>query len=81
MRAKQSVPLLEDHRRELWHRMIMTLLGEFVRTEPFNVLKVSLVFPLVQAGVLVIQIDHHTILGAQLVQNVLVSIVLVLAAD
>ena len=56
--------------------MVVTLPGEVILGQPFNVLHVTLSFALVKSGALMIQVHQKAVLVAQLIHDVLVLIVL-----
>ena len=56
--------------------MVVTLPGEVILGQPFDVLHVTLSFALVKSGALMIQVHQKAVLVAQLIHDVLVLIVL-----
>ena len=72
MSLKESVTLAIDGRWKFRKTVVMRDTGEIVLCQSVDILNMGLVFPLIKAGSLVIQVHQDAVLVAQLVHNVVV---------
>ena len=67
--------------RELWHGMIMRLLGEVVLRETIDVLQMSLLLEFVIANALKVEIHHRTVLVTKFIHDIMIFLLLFVDKD